>query len=57
MTEIILADDSERQAWDRYAAHAAAGILAGRDHLNPPHPSNVAKDAAELADTMVAERR
>lgn len=52
------------QAWDRYAAHAAAGILAGRGtqslHNNPALPGCqefVARDAAQIADKLLAERQ
>ena len=51
----------EAQAWDRYAAHAAAGILAGRDSSTSPAPEGrqqyIARDAARIADRLLIERR
>ncbi len=52
----------ELEAWSLFAAHAAAGILAGRDtksaHLElGPSWEFVARDAAKIADKLVNQRR
>ncbi|MCY3671097.1 MAG: hypothetical protein OXH14_08450 [Alphaproteobacteria bacterium] len=57
--------EAEKQAWDLYAAQAAAGILAGRVsgsslHENPALPGTqqfIARDAAAIADQLLAQRQ
>ncbi|MDE2813310.1 MAG: hypothetical protein OXM01_09810 [Gemmatimonadota bacterium] len=56
--------EDERKAWDTYAAHAAAGILAGReapDLYQAPNNRDcqkaVVRDAAKIADQLLAERQ
>ncbi len=50
-------DEHEREAWDRFAAHAVAGILAGRPLGFEVPEQQIANRAAVIADALLEERR